>query len=210
MSPPKRSRERTTDRVLSHVVVSGGTPAEWASMSTRAWKTRLQTLADGAGAAGAHWVTVLPHHGRDLEGEERTAYRRLLEGTGKVDVVEYGTNERYVRQLDSGLTVIVDPSADGHRRFADVVDSLRVAGCDPRDVDETVLSEALLAPAVEEPDLVVVLGPPDVIPDSMVWELAYSELVFLDLAWGDLDASHIELAIDDFNRRHRRFGGLDS
>jgi undecaprenyl diphosphate synthase len=44
----------------------------------------------------------------------------------------------------------------------------------------------------------------------MVWELAYSELVFIDIAWSDLNASHLELAIDDFNRRHRRFGGLDS
>lgn len=210
MPAPTGSRDRETDRVLSHVVVAGGTPAEWAAMSTRAWKSRLQTLADGAEAAGAHWVTVLPHHGPDLDGDGRAAYRRLLEGTGKVDVVEYGSRERYVRQLDSGLSVIVDPSADGHHRFADVVESLRVSGVDPRTVDEAVLSEALLAPAVEEPDLVVVLGPPDLIPDSMVWELAYSELVFLDLAWGDLDATHIELAIDDFNRRHRRFGGLDS
>jgi undecaprenyl diphosphate synthase len=44
----------------------------------------------------------------------------------------------------------------------------------------------------------------------MVWELAYSELVFIDLSWWEFDASHLELAIDDFNRRHRRFGGLDS
>ena len=36
------------------------------------------------------------------------------------------------------------------------------------------------------------------------------ELVFLDIAWSDLNSSHLELAIDDFNRRHRRFGGLDS
>jgi undecaprenyl diphosphate synthase len=44
----------------------------------------------------------------------------------------------------------------------------------------------------------------------MVWELAYSELVFIDLEWQRFESSHLELAIDDFNRRHRRFGGLDS
>jgi undecaprenyl diphosphate synthase len=43
-----------------------------------------------------------------------------------------------------------------------------------------------------------------------VWELAYSELVFLDIKWADLQSLHLEMAIDDFNRRHRRFGGLDS
>jgi undecaprenyl diphosphate synthase len=43
-----------------------------------------------------------------------------------------------------------------------------------------------------------------------VWELAYSELVFLDVAWTDVNAEHVEMAIDDFLRRDRRFGGIDS
>ena len=72
------------------------------------------------------------------------------------------------------------------------------------------MSRALLAPANQEADLVVVLGPPDRLPESMVWELAYSELVFIDIDWSMFTSSHLELAIDDFNRRHRRFGGLDS
>jgi undecaprenyl diphosphate synthase len=68
----------------------------------------------------------------------------------------------------------------------------------------------VLAPADIEPDLVVILGPPDRMPTSLVWELGYSELVFLDLHWSDLNISHIEMAVDDFHRRQRRFGGLDS
>ena len=67
-----------------------------------------------------------------------------------------------------------------------------------------------MSPADVEPDLVVVFGPPDQLPTSLIWELGYSELVFLDLKWDDLSASHLELAVDDFDRRHRRFGGLDS
>ena len=61
-----------------------------------------------------------------------------------------------------------------------------------------------------EPDLALILGRPDTLPTSLVWELAYSELVFLDIDWSALQAGHLEMAIDDFNRRHRRFGGLDS
>ena len=77
-------------------------------------------------------------------------------------------------------------------------------------VDEDLLTEALLAPANQDADLVLVLGPPDRMPESMVWELAYCEIVFIDLDWSAFTANHLELAIDDFNRRHRRFGGLDS
>ena len=106
--------------------------------------------------------------------------------------------------------MIIDPRPDGHERFAGIVEALRRDGVDPSTLTEESLSRAILKPAEIEPDLVVVLGPPDVIPDSMVWELAYSELVFLDLGWGQLTSSHLELAIDDFTRRHRRFGGLDS
>jgi undecaprenyl diphosphate synthase len=77
-------------------------------------------------------------------------------------------------------------------------------------ITDAALSEALLDPVGSEPDLALILGPPDVLPTSLVWELAYSELVFLDIAWSDLQSGHLEMAIDDFNRRHRRFGGLDS
>lgn len=106
--------------------------------------------------------------------------------------------------------MIVDPEVDGHKRFAATVEGLRLRGVQSEDVSESSLSVAILEPASDEPDLVVVLGPADRIPDSMVWELAYSELVFLNLEWNKFESSHLELAIDDFNRRHRRFGGLDS
>jgi undecaprenyl diphosphate synthase len=39
--------------------------------------------------------------------------------------------------------------------------------------------------------------------------LAYGELVFLPVTWGDLAVEHLRTAIDDFARRQRRFGGVD-
>jgi undecaprenyl diphosphate synthase len=112
--------------------------------------------------------------------------------------------------VGEGPRIIVDPRPDGQRRFASTIEALRVKGIQPDSLDDVLLSDAILFPAVQEPDLVVVMGPANQIPESMVWELAYSELVFIDLSWWEFDASHLELAIDDFNRRHRRFGGLDS
>jgi undecaprenyl diphosphate synthase len=77
-------------------------------------------------------------------------------------------------------------------------------------IDDTAVANAVSAPSPREPDLVVILGPPTHLPTSLVWELAYSELVFLDLGWTNLTAADLELAVDDFTRRNRRFGGLDS
>lgn len=195
---------------LDHVVLAGGTPAQWWEMSTEDWARRLTEIARGASAGSAHWVTVLPHHGTDLSKDELRDLTDKILATKKVDAVQSGSGTRFVFVANKDLSVIIDPVADGHERFAAVVESLRVAGVDPDSVSEDSLSRALLAPANQEADLVVVLGPPDRLPESMVWELAYSELVFIDIDWSMFTSSHLELAIDDFNRRHRRFGGLDS
>ena len=195
---------------LDHVVVSGGTPSQWAAMDALQWRDRVSAFADGASAGGAHWVTVLPHHGAGMTDEESEAFLRSLSEAGKFTEVAVAHGTRFVWRNDRGISVIVDPVADGHVRFAATIEGLRSRGVDPGSVDEEMLSAAILEPAVDEPDLVVIVGPPDLVPDSMVWELAYSELVFLDIGWDEVTSNHLELAIDDFNRRHRRFGGLDS
>ena len=195
---------------LDHVVVSGGTPAQWIEMSSSDWTQRLDALAAGTKSSGAHWVTLLPHHGTELTPHELARFSDLLLQTGKVVREDVGYGERFVWHRSAKQSVIIDPSSNGHRRFASVVESMRAQGINPDSVDENFLTEALLAPATQDADLAVILGPPDRMPESMVWELAYCEIVFLDLDWSAFTANHLELAIDDFNRRHRRFGGLDS
>ena len=58
-------------------------------------------------------------------------------------------------------------------------------------------------------DLIVVLGEPTRLPPSLVWELAYGELVFRPMEWNELTKDHLVEAIADFAQRERRFGGLD-
>jgi undecaprenyl diphosphate synthase len=60
-----------------------------------------------------------------------------------------------------------------------------------------------------EPDLILVLGRSDRLPTSLVWELAYSELVYEGIAWSELRPEHLAASFDEFRLRHRRFGGLD-
>jgi undecaprenyl diphosphate synthase len=54
----------------------------------------------------------------------------------------------------------------------------------------------------------VVLGPANCLPRSLVWELAYSEIVFVERSWNTLSVDFIELAIQEYFQRHRRFGGV--
>lgn len=204
---PHRSESPETG--LDHVVVVGGTPQNWLAMSSTQWRKRLESVAVGAAAGGARWVSVLPHHGDNFDSDDEKRFGSVLLGTESGSFVGSST-QRFVWKSDNRLTVIVDCNADGRTRFANTIERLRETDIDPTTLTEQSISEAVLFPATEEADLVVVVGPPDRIPKSLIWELAYSELVFLDIDWADVTSSHIELAIDDFNRRHRRFGGLDS
>jgi undecaprenyl diphosphate synthase len=111
-----------------------------------------------------------------------------------------------VIDVREGCTVIVDPSADGRQRLLDAIEVLRDLPIDA--IDETAIAGVLMAPAPVEPDLTIILGPREHLPPSLVWELAYSEIVSVDAHWNDLAAAHVEHAIDEFSRRHRRFGGL--
>ena len=192
---------------LEHAVVCGGTASEWAAMSPGQWTERFATVALGVGSVGTRWVTLLPHHGEPLVGAALDGFAATLEATGKVEQVDGVGPRRWAWRRDDGLTVCVDPSPDGHARFAEVVDGMRRSGIG---VTEETLAGSLLHPVETEPDLALILGPPDTVPQSLVWELAYAELVFLDIAWSSLQPGHLEMAVADFNRRHRRFGGLDS
>jgi undecaprenyl diphosphate synthase len=58
-----------------------------------------------------------------------------------------------------------------------------------------------------DPDLVIRTSGEFRISNFMIWELAYSELVFTDVLWPDFRREHLAEAIREFQRRDRRFGG---
>lgn len=174
------------EHALRHVVLVGGSPAEWVELGDDAWTHRLAELAKVADHVGASWLALRPYG---------------------PDAAPADTGDPWLRSDAVGACVVTAAlEPDGRARLVRVVERLRRAGAA---IDETTIAAALNAPAMVDPDLVVVLGPAHRLPPSLVWELAYSELVFLDVAWRDLQPAHLERAIDAFAHRHRRFGGLD-
>lgn len=194
---------------LGHVVIVGGTAHEWADMSATQWKERLRVLIDGTAIAHPRWITLMPHSGSSLTASEHEAWNVLFEHDVKTQAVTTRGWTRHVFESDAGVSVVIDPCPNAQNRFAAILEHARIHGHNAF-ASEDELGRAVLAPADVEPDLVVILGPADRMPTSLVWELGYSELVFLDLHWSELVSSHLEIAVDDFHRRQRRFGGLDS
>jgi hypothetical protein len=172
----------STQQFLRHVMVVGGTLGDWDDLGVKRWDERVSELGAVAANAGATFLTL-----RAFEPGNRPS-----ESTG------------WERTVD-GCHVIIDPCGDGRARFAQAMADL--PGDEP--VNEATVSEMLYAPADCEPDLIVVLGEPTRLPPSLVWELAYGELVFRPMAWNELTKDHLVEAIADFARRERRFGGLD-
>jgi undecaprenyl diphosphate synthase len=70
------------------------------------------------------------------------------------------------------------------------------------------LASYLDAPDLPDPDLIIRTSGEQRLSNFLLWQAAYSELVFVPTYWPDFDRSTLEGAIAEYNRRERRFGGL--
>jgi undecaprenyl diphosphate synthase len=70
-----------------------------------------------------------------------------------------------------------------------------------------MLAHALTAESGEV-DLLIRTGGEKRLSDFLLWESAYAELLFTDRMWPDFDAADLDAALEEFNRRERRFGGV--
>ena len=99
----------------------------------------------------------------------------------------------------------------------DIVRATRrlVARCLEGEERVEALSERHVAAALDtasfpDPDLLIRTGGEQRISNFLLWQCAYSELMFTDCPWPDFDEEHLESMLEAFGRRERRFGASDS
>jgi undecaprenyl diphosphate synthase len=78
----------------------------------------------------------------------------------------------------------------------------------PSDIDAENLAFALDAPDLPDPDLIIRTSGEQRLSNFLLWQSAYSELVFVPTYWPDFDRAALESAIREYQQRERRFGGL--
>ena len=80
---------------------------------------------------------------------------------------------------------------------------------DPESIDETVFESYLDTHGIPDPDLMIRTSGEQRLSNYLLWQLAYSEFYFTDVPWPDFTKEELEKAVEEYNHRHRRFGGVE-
>jgi undecaprenyl diphosphate synthase len=108
------------------------------------------------------------------------------------------------------LTFTIAFNYGGRAEIIDAVKSLVEAGVPARKIDERALRAHLYLPDMPDPDLIIRTSGEHRLSNFLLWEMAYSELVFTDVLWPDFRRENLFEAVREFQRRDRRFGKVDS
>ncbi len=119
--------------------------------------------------------------------------------------------EELTRNNDSLLLVVAfnyGARQEIARAAERIATSVAAGAMRPGDVTADVVARHLDAPDLPDPDLVIRTSGEQRLSNFLLWQSAYSELVFVPTYWPDFDRTALESAIAEYRRRERRFGGL--
>ncbi|GGE25244.1 isoprenyl transferase [Marinithermofilum abyssi] len=89
-----------------------------------------------------------------------------------------------------------------------IIDEVKSGKLDKEQIDEELISRHLYTAELPDPDLMIRTSGEIRISNFMLWQLAYSELYFTDVQWPDFSQEMFFEAIEDFQRRSRRYGAV--
>jgi undecaprenyl diphosphate synthase len=108
------------------------------------------------------------------------------------------------------MTFTVAFNYGGRAEIVDAVRSIVEAGVPADKITEKTIHEHLYLPGMPDPDMMIRTSGEYRISNFLLWELAYSELVFTDVLWPDFRREHLFEAVREFQGRDRRFGAVET
>ncbi len=113
---------------------------------------------------------------------------------------------------NDGLTLVVAFNYGGRQEIASAARALAIEVAQGRlsadDVTPERFGSYLHAPDIPDPDVIIRTSGEQRLSNFLLWQAAYSELVFVPVNWPDFDRAALEGVIEEYRRRERRFGGL--
>jgi undecaprenyl diphosphate synthase len=146
----------------------------------------------------------------DLPQEVQDTMQWAMESTAKNSgttltlALNYGARSEIV---DAVRKILTDLTTEAHTRGCSVEDLLGAGALDS--LDESTISRALYTAHMPDPDLIIRTSGEQRISNFLLWQIAYAEIFVTDRLWPDFNGLHLLEAIADYQRRERRFGGLN-
>ncbi len=196
----------------------------------------LVDAVDGALALGVKWLTMYAFSTenwrrpadevRYLMGFNESLLMRRRDELNEKGVRirfsgrrDWRVPRRVLKQMDESaeltkknrrLTLTMAFNYGGRAEIIDAVKAMVAEGVAEKNVTEKALRKHLYHPDMPDPDLVVRTSGEHRISNYLLWEMAYSELVFPEVLWPDFRREHLYEAVLEFQRRERRYGGLET
>jgi len=109
--------------------------------------------------------------------------------------------------LNTRINLWVAFDYGGRAELVEAARRIVESGVEPEDIDENVFAANLYAPTLPDPDLLIRTSGELRISNFLLWQVAYSELMFVDKYWPDFDERDLRHALAEYASRRRRFGG---
>ena len=113
---------------------------------------------------------------------------------------------------NNGLTLIMALSYGSRIEIVDAVrrvaEKVRAGQIEPADITEKVLSDHLWTRNIPDPDLLIRTSGEMRVSNFLLWQISYAELVITPTLWPDFRKPQLFAALEEYGRRHRRFGGV--
>ena len=152
-----------------------------------------------------------------------TEYLELMENNirlravGRLDMLPRDTHHTLMETIDrlssnTGMILNLCLSYSGRAEIVDAVKGIIAAAgrgeLSADSFDERAFQRYLYAPDLPDPDLLIRTSGELRISNFMLWQLAYTEIVVMDVLWPDFREQHFIAAIEEYLARERRFGAL--
>ncbi|KQT44944.1 UDP pyrophosphate synthase [Devosia sp. Leaf420] len=149
--------------------------------------------------------------------------QRLIRNNVRIKIIgaRKGLEPSLIRLIDeveaktannTGLVLVVAFNYGARAEITDAVRSLvadAVAGkIDPASIDEETISRALYTREIPDPDIIIRTSGEQRLSNFLLWQSAYSELVFVPENWPDFDETSFVRVLETYAMRDRRYGGL--
>lgn len=152
---------------------------------------------------------------RDLAELHRNGVRICVVGAPDdipVDVAALLDEAQKTTAENKGLTLVIAFNYGARQEIVQaarrIAEAVAAGTMRPEDVNEDAFTKRLYTADIPDPDLIIRTSGELRLSNFLLWQSAYAEFVFTPVLWPDFDRGDLEAALQEFQQRERRYGGL--